>query len=248
VPKDSTHFGYQSIPTHAKTPRVGTVFHSVAKHYDLMNDLLSFGLHRLWKRQAIANLQLEPHHHVLDLAGGTGDLSSLILKKLNEQGRLIFSDINDSMLNIGRNRLLDEGFVQQFKIVQANAESLPFPNNAFHRIIIGFGLRNVTHPSLALSEMFRVLKPGGRVIILEFSHPRSEQLSRCYNAYSFNVLPWLGKMICNDEASYQYLVESIRMHPSQEALKMIMQQAGFEQVDYQNMLDGIVAIHKGFKF
>lgn len=246
--ESTTHFGYQSIPVSLKTSQVAGVFHSVAKRYDLMNDCMSFGLHRLWKRQAIASLQIEPTHTILDLAGGTGDLSNLILNKLNSDGSLILSDINNSMLEVGRSRLQDKGYVSQVKVLQANAEHLPFPNNTFHRIIIGFGLRNVTHKELALSEMFRTLKPGGRVIILEFSHPKSPTLSRLYDTFSFNVLPLLGKAICNDEASYQYLAESIRMHPAQEPLKAMMEQAGFERVDYQNIHDGIVAIHKGFKF
>lgn len=243
-----THFGYQSIPVEEKTARVAEVFHSVASNYDLMNDLMSFGLHRLWKRVALARAQIEPQHQVLDLACGSGDLSLKLAEKIKDRGGLCLSDINDSMLARARNRLTDEGYVKGLEYIQANAEALPFPDNAFDRVLMGFGLRNVTFKEKALAEIYRVLKPGARAIILEFSQPKNTPLKSLYDTYSFSVLPWLGKVICKDEDSYRYLAESIRMHPDQEALKEMMNAAKFEQVSYQNILDGIVALHIGHKF
>lgn len=244
----TTHFGFETIPSSEKTGRVGAVFNSVASRYDLMNDLMSFGLQRFWKRLAISKAQIQSHHQVLDLAGGTGDLSALAAKQLSE-GQVILADINNAMLSRGREKLVDQGVLNLVKYVQLNAETLPFPNDHFHCIIMGFGLRNVTHQDKALEEMFRVLKPGGRAIILEFSKTTSASLlGKLYDGYSFNVLPTLGKIVCDDADSYRYLAESIRKHPDQETLKSLMEAAGFEKVDYQNIHAGIVALHRGYKF
>ncbi len=248
-PKDqTTHFGYQSVPLEDKAAKVAEVFRSVAPSYDLMNDLMSLGLHRLWKRFAIDSLALRSGHRVLDLAGGTGDLSALISPPVGESGLVVLADINDEMLKVGRNRLLDKGLHHNLRIVQVDAERLPFPQHYFDRIIIGFGLRNVTNKEAALQAMFSVLKPGGRVLILEFSQPSSGLLQKIYDAYSFKVLPALGKWIARDEESYRYLAESIRMHPEQNTLLKMMQAAGFENCDYHNLCGGIVAIHRGYKF
>lgn len=244
----SSYFGYQAIPTATHTERVREVFQSVAPKYDLMNDLMSFGLHRVWKRLAIARCMLQPNHSVLDLAGGTGDLSQAFAKTVGPKGQVVLADINSSMLNKGREKLRDAGIVTPITFVLANAETLPFKNNHFDRIAIAFGLRNVTNKTLALQEMYRVLKPGGRAVILEFSKVQSKPLNKLYDAYSFFVLPKLGKFIANDADSYQYLAESIRMHPAQETLKEMMEQAGFERCEYQNLQSGIVALHIGFKF
>lgn len=247
MPSQTTHFGYETIPTQEKTQRIHEVFQSVADRYDLMNDLMSFGLHRLWKRMAVARCNIAPHHQVLDLAGGTGDLTALFAKRLNNEGRVFLSDINAAMLDIGKKRLADKGIVKPVEFVLANAESLPFLNESFDVVAIAFGLRNVTHKEIALHEIFRVLKPNGRLVILEFSHPTSKPLNTVYDAYSFSVLPCLGKLLCNDSESYRYLAESIRVHPNQETLKTMMETAGLSQVSYQNMNGGIVALHLGFK-
>ena len=246
--EETTHFGFKSIPTQKKTERVGNVFRSVANRYDIMNDLMSLGLHHVWKRLAVAKCQVQPNDFILDLAGGTGDLSALFAKKLNAEGKIFLADINEAMLAKGKERLIDKGIVKAVSFIQANAEVLPFGNNSFDRIIIAFGLRNVTYKERALKEMQRVLKPGGRVVILEFSEVSSQPLSKIYNAYSFSVLPKLGEWICQDKESYQYLAESIRMHPNQETLKSMMIDAGFEKCEYQNLHAGIVAIHVGYKF
>jgi demethylmenaquinone methyltransferase/2-methoxy-6-polyprenyl-1,4-benzoquinol methylase len=246
--ESKTHFGYQTIASSEKTERVGQVFDSVASRYDLMNDLMSLGMQRFWKRLAVTKANIQSHHQVLDLAGGTGDLTALIAKKLNSTGQVILADINDKMLNRGRARLIDQGILKSVEFMQANAESLPFQDNYFHCVTIAFGLRNVTHQDKALAEMFRVLKPGGRVIILEFSRTQNPLLTKLYDRYSFSVLPWLGKVVCQDEESYRYLAESIRKHPDQDTLKQMMETAGFERVDYQNIHDGIVALHRGYKF
>lgn len=245
--EDTTHFGYETIPTGQKTERVKEVFDSVASRYDVMNDLMSLGLQRYWKRLAVARAQIQGHHKVLDLAGGTGDLTALIAKKLDRDGQVILADINNAMLNRGRSKLIDKGIIKPVEFTQVNAESLPFPSNYFHCAIIAFGLRNVTHQDNALSEMFRVLMPGGRVIILEFSKTQNPFITKIYNRYSFSVLPWLGKKVCNDEESYRYLAESIRKHPDQDTLKRMMEASGFERVDYENIHDGIVALHRGYK-
>lgn len=244
----TTHFGYESIPTDQKTGRVGSVFKSVANRYDVMNDLMSFGLHRLWKRLAIAQCNVLPNHTVLDLAGGTGDLTRSLAKQVGKEGLVVLADINEAMLTKGRERLINAGITQSVTLTQANAECIPFANNSFDRILCAFGLRNVTHPDSALTEMFRILKPGGRAIILEFSTVNDKILGALYNAYSFSVLPKLGEWICDDSDSYRYLAESIRMHPDQETLKSMMNAAGFERTEYQNLHAGIVAIHIGYKF
>jgi len=248
VSEETTHFGYESIAATQKTERVATVFRSVASRYDTMNDLMSFGLHRLWKRFMVARCMIRPEHWVLDLAGGTADLTCHFAKHVNETGKIVIADINEAMLAKGRQRLLDAGIVKSVSFIQANAETLPFPNDSFDRIAIAFGLRNVTYKEKALKEMARILKPGGRAVILEFSEVHSEPLKFLYNAYSFSVLPLLGKLVCQDADSYRYLAESIRMHPNQETLKEMMSEAGFSQCEYQNLHSGIVALHIGHKF
>jgi demethylmenaquinone methyltransferase / 2-methoxy-6-polyprenyl-1,4-benzoquinol methylase len=243
-----THFGYKQIPTEEKVEQVGQVFSSVAQQYDIMNDFMSFGLHRLWKEIAIKHLALRPHHKVLDLAGGTGDLTAKIHPLIKAPGSITLSDINADMLEQGKQRLLDQGIFHSLEFVLANAEELPFADNQFDRVIMGFGLRNVTHKDRALKNIYRTLKPGGRLIVLEFSEPKNNLLKTLYDFYSFNCIPKIGKWVAQDEDSYQYLVESIRMHPNQEKLKTLMQQQGFEDITYHNLTGGIVAIHKGFKY
>ena len=243
----TAYFGYQTIPIDQKTSKVTDVFESVAIKYDLMNDLMSLGVHRLWKDFTIKLCQLRPGHMVLDLAGGTGDLTQRISPLIGDYGIIILADINNAMLSVGRNRLLDRGIFYNIQFVQANAETLPFPDNFFDRIIIGFGLRNVTDKMAALCSMYRVLKPGGLVTILEFSKSHSI-LQSLYDFYSFRLLPWLGKKVVHDEESYRYLVESIRMHPDQKTLIKMMTEAGWESCDYHNLSGGIVAVHKGYKF
>lgn len=246
--ESKTHFGFQQVPIHEKTQRVGEVFSSVAEKYDLMNDLMSLGIHRLWKRYAIECCQLRAGHYALDIAGGSGDLSARISSVVGHQGQVFLADINANMLRVGRQRLLDKGLFANIHCVRANAELLPLPENYFDRIIIGFGLRNVTDKSAALTEMYRVLKPGGRLIILEFSKPIISLLQPLYDLYSFKVLPWLGEFIANDAESYRYLAESIRVHPDQESLKKMVLTAGFDRCQYQNLSGGIVALHQGVKF
>ena len=244
----TTHFGYQQVPLEDKARKVAEVFHSVANKYDLMNDLMSLGLHRIWKRIAVEMTGLRTGQRVLDLAGGTGDLAALMASRVGDSGEVVLSDINASMLDVGRARLVDRGIVGNVTFVQADAESLPFPDHHFDCITIAFGLRNVTNKERALASMFRVLKPGGRLLVLEFSKPTLAALRPIYDAYSFKVLPVLGEAITGDAASYQYLAESIRMHPNQETLKQMMQLAGFERVEYFNMTAGVVAVHRGYKF
>ncbi len=244
----TTHFGFREVPESAKAGLVGEVFRSVADRYDLMNDLMSLGIHRLWKRFAIARSGVRHGHHVLDVAGGTGDLAAKFSTMVGDTGRVVLADISEAMLAQGRGRLVDRGAVGNVEYVQADVENLPFPDDRFDCVTIGFGLRNVTHIQTALQAMFRVLRPGGRLLVLEFSHPTLPGLSLAYDLYSFNVLPLLGKLVVDDEESYRYLAESIRKHPDQKTLKGMMEQAGFERVYYFNLSGGIVALHKGYKF
>lgn len=242
-----THFGYQSVPESQKAQKVAEVFHSVAARYDLMNDLMSGGIHRLWKRFTIELSGVRTGNRVLDIAGGTGDLAKQFSRLVGPTGEVVLADINASMLRVGRDRLLDQGYSGNLRFVQADAEKLPFPDNHFDVVTIAFGLRNVTHKEDALRSMLRVLKPGGRLLVLEFSKPTSSLLSKAYDAYSFTLLPLMGKLVTNDADSYRYLAESIRMHPDQETLKAMMVDAGFERVTYHNMTGGIVALHRGIK-
>lgn len=224
------------------------VFHSVAKNYDLMNDLMSLGIHHLWKRYTIELSRLRLGQFVLDLAGGSGDLTRLLCKKVGDTGRVILTDINSAMLNVGRDRLLDEGLYKNIDYVQGNAQCLPFADNSFHCITMGFGLRNVTDKEEALRSIYRVCKPGGKVMILEFSTPTLPGLKPIYDWYSFHILPKIGKFFAQDEASYQYLAESIRMHPNQMELKKMIEHAGFEDCHYDNLSGGIVALHIAYKY
>jgi demethylmenaquinone methyltransferase/2-methoxy-6-polyprenyl-1,4-benzoquinol methylase len=246
-PEDKTHFGYQSVSFAEKTKKVTEVFRSVAGKYDVMNDLMSLGVHRLWKRYALALAHVRPGQTVLDLAGGTGDIAIRLSRAVGDTGLVVLADINEAMLHKGRDRLLDAGCVGNIIYTQANAEVLPFPENTFDLITISFGLRNVTHKEKALRAMYSVLKPGGKLMVIEFSKPTSPLLSKIYDAYSFNILPQLGRYVAGDEASYRYLAESIRKHPDQETLKEMLHTAGFEHSDYQNLTGGIVAIHRGYK-
>lgn len=246
--ESTTHFGYQTVDKTEKESKVASVFHSVAQQYDVMNDLMSFGIHRLWKRFTIDASGVRPGNKVLDLAGGTGDLTAKFSKLVGREGKVILADINSSMLNVGRDKLRDKGLVQNIEYVQANAQFLPFEDNTFDIITIAFGLRNVTDKDMALRSMYRVLKPGGRLLVLEFSKPEHEIVNKIYDFYSFNILPKMGDLVAKDGESYQYLAESIRMHPDQETLKNMMNEAGFEQTSYKNLTDGVVALHKGYKF
>jgi len=246
--QNTTHFGYKDVPLNEKVKLVADVFRSVAPKYDLMNDVMSFGLHRLWKRFTIAKADLRAGHIVLDVASGTGDLAIAFAKIVGTTGKVIMTDINEAMLQVGRERVEDAGIIGNINCIQANAESLPFQPNYFDCISIAFGLRNVTNKSAALASMYRILKPGGKLLILEFSHPTIPMLNKLYDSYSFHVIPKMGELIANDKASYQYLVESIRMHPDQETLKTMMMQAGFEDVNYFNLSGGIVALHMGYKY
>lgn len=246
--KEKTHFGFQPVAVTEKAGKVAQVFDSVANRYDLMNDLMSLGVHRLWKRFAIALAGIKPGAWVLDLAGGTGDLASRLVPRVGPKGYVVLADINAAMLAQGRKRLIDEGILGNVAYVQADAEQLPFPDSCFDCITMAFGLRNVTLKENALASMYRVLKPGGRALILEFSHPVAPGLKPVYDLYSFTVLPLLGRWVANDAASYRYLAESIRMHPDQETLRTMMTQAGFERCEYFNLSGGIVAAHRGYKF
>ena len=243
----TTHFGYQTVPESEKVRKVAGVFDSVASRYDLMNDLMSLGIHRLWKRYTIELAGLRAGQQVLDLAGGTGDLAARFSRLVGKDGNVILGDINDNMLKVGRDRLLDQGLAGNLHYVQANAEVLPFPANHFDCITIAFGLRNVTNKERALADMHRVLKPGGRLLVLEFSKPTLPGLKPLYDLYSFSVLPAVGQLVTKDADSYRYLAESIRMHPDQQTLKQMMQDAGFERCDYHNLSGGIVALHRGYK-
>lgn len=243
----TTHFGYKTVDSESKEGMVASVFHSVAAKYDLMNDLMSAGVHRIWKRFTIELSAVRPGHQVLDIAGGTGDLAAKFSKIVGPQGRVVLADINESMLRVGRDKMTDLGIVDNMEYTLANAECLPFPDNTFDCITISFGLRNVTDKDAALRSMNRVLKPGGRLLVLEFSKPGNALLSKAYDAYSFKLLPKIGKLVTNDEDSYRYLAESIRMHPDQETLKEMMEDAGFARCEYYNLTGGIVAVHKGIK-
>jgi demethylmenaquinone methyltransferase/2-methoxy-6-polyprenyl-1,4-benzoquinol methylase len=244
---DKTHFGYQEVPVEEKQQRVRAVFDSVATRYDLMNDLMSGGVHRLWKRRTIELAGVRRGQRVLDLAAGTGDLAAKFAKIVGPDGAVVMSDINEAMLTVGRERLVDDGIVGNLSYALANAEKLPFADNSFDCVTIGFGLRNVTHKQFALNEMYRVLRPAGRALVLEFSHPTSRPLARAYDMYSFALLPLMGRIVAGDPESYRYLAESIRMHPDQETLLSMMEQAGFERCRYFNLTGGIVAIHRGYK-
>jgi demethylmenaquinone methyltransferase/2-methoxy-6-polyprenyl-1,4-benzoquinol methylase len=243
----TTHFGFEKVAVEDKADRVAGVFHSVAGKYDLMNDLMSGGIHRLWKRFTIELSAVRSGHKVLDIAGGTGDLAYKFSKLVGEDGQVILSDINSSMLNVGRDRLIDRGVNNNVQYAQLDAQYLPFADNTFDCITIAFGLRNVTDKDLALRSMYRVIKPGGRLLVLEFSKPQNSMLEKIYDEYSFRVLPLMGKLITNDADSYRYLAESIRMHPDQETLKTMMNEAGFVKTEYYNMTGGVVALHKGIK-
>ncbi|MFL0801484.1 MAG: bifunctional demethylmenaquinone methyltransferase/2-methoxy-6-polyprenyl-1,4-benzoquinol methylase UbiE [Agarilytica sp.] len=245
--ENTTHFGFEQVKVEDKANRVAGVFHSVAAKYDVMNDLMSGGVHRIWKRFTIELSGVRKGNTVLDIAGGTGDLTRKFSALVGEEGRVILSDINDSMLNVGRDKLTDLGIAGNVSYAQADAQYLPFPDNTFDCITIAFGLRNVTDKALALSSMLRVLKPGGRLLVLEFSKPTNPLVEKIYDKYSFSLLPAMGKIIANDSESYRYLAESIRMHPDQNTLKQMMEEAGFEQCKYHNMTGGVVAVHKGYK-
>lgn len=239
-----THFGFQDVDEHEKAQRVRGVFDSVASRYDVMNDIMSAGLHRLWKRYTITVADAKPGHQVLDIAGGTGDLALAFAREVGPAGRVVHTDINEAMLREGRNRLIDAGVVLPTMV--CDAEKLPFADNSFDRISVAFGLRNMTHKELALAEMHRTLKPGGKLLVLEFSRV-AKPLEKAYDWYSFQVLPKLGRWVANDESSYRYLAESIRMHPDQEALRQMMKSAGFGHVDVHNLTGGVVALHVGIK-
>jgi demethylmenaquinone methyltransferase/2-methoxy-6-polyprenyl-1,4-benzoquinol methylase len=243
----TTHFGYREVPVQEKKRLVHDVFRSVADNYDLMNDLMSLGVHRAWKRDFVASSGVRLGDHVLDLAGGTGDIAALLSGIVGANGKVVLTDINEAMLDVGRRRLEDRGIVGNVSYALVNAESLPFDDEEFDAVTIAFGLRNVTDKDAALREMLRVLKPGGRALILEFSEVRHEPLKMVYDAWSFGVLPLLGKLVADDEASYRYLAESIRKHPAQEELAQMMREAGFSDVRYRNLTGGIVAIHSGLR-
>ena len=245
---ETIDFGYKQVGKEEKQGLVANVFNSVAKKYDVMNDVMSFGIHRLWKRYTIDCSGVRAGMKVLDIAGGTGDLTEQFSRRVGPKGEVVLADINQAMLDVGRDKLRNRGIVANVDYVQANAEELPFANDTFDIITIAFGLRNVTDKQKALESMFRVLKPGGRLLVLEFSKPVQPMLSQAYDFYSFNVLPKMGQLIAGDADSYQYLAESIRMHPDQETLKGMMEQAGYENVTYDNLTGGIVALHRGFKF
>lgn len=242
---DTTHFGFETVPEQEKVRKVASVFHSVAAKYDVMNDLMSGGLHRVWKAFTIAHAGIRPGFKVLDIAGGTGDLAKAFARKAGPHGEVWLTDINESMLRVGRDRLLNKGMM--IPISLCDAEKLPFPDNYFDRVSVAFGLRNMTHKDAALKEMQRVLKPGGKLLVLEFSKVW-QPLQKPYDVYSFSVLPWLGNRIAKDADSYRYLAESIRMHPDQDTLKELMQNAGLERVEYFNLTAGVAALHTGIKF
>ena len=243
--QNQTHFGFEQVDEADKARRVAGVFDSVARRYDLMNDLMSGGLHRLWKAFTIDRSGVREGSRVLDVAGGTGDLSLAFARRAGKSGQVWLTDINNAMLTHGRDRLADKGFL--LPVAQCDAERLPFPDNHFDCVSVAFGLRNMTHKDRALAEMYRVLRPGGRVLVLEFSHVW-KPLAPLYDFYSFKIIPRVGELVTRDEASYRYLAESIRVHPDQETLRTLLEQAGFENVEYFNLTMGVVALHRGFKF
>jgi demethylmenaquinone methyltransferase / 2-methoxy-6-polyprenyl-1,4-benzoquinol methylase len=247
-PPGSTDFGFQQVPWRDKARRVRAVFDSVASRYDLMNDLMSAGAHRLWKQFALSLTGLRSGDQALDIAGGTGDLAAGLARQVGKSGLVVLADINASMLQHGRDRLIDRGLVGNLQYVQANAEQLPFADGSFDVVTIGFGLRNVTDKAAALAAMRRALKPGGQLLVLEFSKPILPALGRLYDAYSFNLLPWLGRAVAGDAESYRYLAESIRRHPDQEGLLELMKTAGLESCRYHNLSGGIVAVHRGYRY
>ncbi len=244
---EKTHFGFKQVDKNDKEKLVANVFDSVADNYDIMNDIMSMGVHRFWKHYAILVADVQRGMHILDLASGTCDLAIKMGKSLAGTGRLVASDINESMLSIGRERMTDNGIVKNVEYQIANAESLPFEDNSFDLVTMAFGLRNVTNKDNALAEIYRVLKPGGKCLVLEFSKPQDLLLNKAYDFYSFNILPTMGKIVAKDEESYRYLAESIRMHPDQETLKSMFENAGFKVTKYQNLSGGIVALHQGIK-
>jgi demethylmenaquinone methyltransferase / 2-methoxy-6-polyprenyl-1,4-benzoquinol methylase len=246
--ENTTHFGFKTVDSKEKVKLVRGVFDSVASQYDVMNDLMSMGIHRIWKRIAIQLSNVREGEKVLDLAGGTGDLTILFEQRVGNSGEVVLADINAAMLRTGRDRLIDKGLAGNIRYAQVNAECLPFADNTFDCVCIGFGLRNVTDKDAALRSMLRVLKPGGRLIVLEFSHPTDKITEKVYDFYSFNILPKIGGIVAKDEESYRYLAESIRMHPKQDELKAMMENAGFDRCEYFNMTQGIVAVHRGYKF
>ncbi len=246
--ENQTHFGYRVVAESDKETLVGDVFSSVASSYDIMNDLMSFGVHRLWKRFAVSQSGLRPGDQVLDVAGGSGDLSRRFAKQVGCSGKVVLTDINADMLAQGKANMIDAGFVGNVEYAVANAENLEFADDRFDCVAISFGLRNVTRKEAALKSMVRVLKPGGRLLVLEFSKPVTPVLGKIYDLYSFSAIPKIGKLIAGDEESYKYLVESIRKHPDQEALRNMMLEAGCDEVRYHNLSGGIVALHLGFKF
>ncbi|QBZ82381.1 Ubiquinone/menaquinone biosynthesis C-methyltransferase UbiE [Hydrogenovibrio crunogenus] len=246
--KKTIDFGFSEVPLEEKVKKVKGVFDSVAGNYDIMNDVMSFGIHRLWKRHAIELSGIRPGNVVLDLAGGTGDLTKAFAKRVGKTGRVVLADINESMVRVGRDRLTNEGVIGNVDYTITNAEALTYPDNTFDLVTISFGLRNVTNKDKALEEIYRVLKPGGQLMVLEFSKVTQPLLAKAYDFYSFSILPKMGKLIADDEASYQYLAESIRMHPDQETLKQMMLEAGFDKAEYLNMSEGIVALHRGWKY
>lgn len=245
--REPVDFGFEKVSPEEKTARVGQVFSSVAGKYDLMNDLMSFGIHRAWKRYMVSQAPLRAGQRALDLAGGTGDVARLLLPRVGDSGAVVIADINAGMLVEGRRRMIDRGLLRGLHYLQVDAEKLPFADASFHCITIAFGLRNVTDKSAALAEMHRVLRPAGKLLILEFSHPTSGALKKLYDLYSFAALPAMGKLVAGDADSYRYLAESIRMHPDQEALLAMLQQAGFGRCRYHNLTGGIVALHSGYR-
>ena len=245
--RHNTHFGFRTVDTGEKAGLVRGVFDSVASRYDVMNDLMSLGVHRLWKRFAIELAGVRPGQRVLDLASGTGDLADRFADLVGPDGLVLMTDINAAMLGVGRDRMVDRGHAGNLAYAQVNAEALPFPDDTFDLVTIAFGLRNVTHKEKALAAMYQALRPGGRALVLEFSKPLNKPLEKLYDLYSFHILPRMGELVAKDAESYRYLAESIRMHPDQETLKGMMEQAGFDRCDVHNMTGGIVAVHRGFK-